>query len=290
MTVLRSMMIAYNVFVKHHRSYRCSAVSSIYSTTRLRADYVHLREMQQDNNVENVGRLVILPSSFIEVHYMHERTQDAFCYVQRLIILYTLHTKRPGTSLTGWDQHWDDALAEASISESPQRLRNLFAVMLVFCALSDAALLWHKYQNKLAERTFQMPGGTGKTFLTKVILAKVRGQVKLRLSFIGHSSHFVARRKTIQCLKFRSTDRTENPVCNISRNSNKAKVLRDCSLIIWDECTMANRKAIEALDRTLRDIKQNGQTMGGITTFCGDFRQTLPVIPRGTRADEVRPV
>ncbi|GBP61498.1 hypothetical protein EVAR_34735_1 [Eumeta japonica] len=49
------------------------------------------------------------------------------------------------------DQHWDDALAEASISESPQRLRNLFAVMLVFCALSDAALLWHKYQNKLAE-------------------------------------------------------------------------------------------------------------------------------------------
>ncbi|GBP61500.1 hypothetical protein EVAR_34737_1 [Eumeta japonica] len=52
---------------------------------------------------------------------------------------------------------------------------------------------------------------------------------------------------------------------------------------------MANRKAIEALDRTLRDIKQNGQTMGGITIlFWGDFRQTLPVIPRGTRADEVR--
>ncbi|GBP85794.1 hypothetical protein EVAR_77898_1 [Eumeta japonica] len=87
-------------------------------------------------------------------------------------------------------------MGETSISESPQRLRNLFAVMLVFCALSDAALLWHKYQNKLAEDFSDAPGGTGKTFLTKVILAKVRGQVKLRLlSFIGHSSHFVARRE-----------------------------------------------------------------------------------------------
>lgn len=52
---------------------------------------------------------------------------------------------------------------------------------------------------------------------------------------------------------------------------------------------MANRKVIEAVDRTLRDIKQNEQPMGGITVlFCGDFRQTLPVIPRGTRADEIR--
>ncbi|RVE51488.1 hypothetical protein evm_003889 [Chilo suppressalis] len=52
---------------------------------------------------------------------------------------------------------------------------------------------------------------------------------------------------------------------------------------------MAHRKGVEAVDRTLRDIRQNDRPMGGITVlFCGDFRQTLPVIPRGTRADEVR--
>ena len=58
-------------------------------------------------------------------------------------------------------------------------------------------------------------------------------------------------------------------------------------LIIWDECTMANRKAVEALDENLRDIRQNYRPMGGITLlFCGDFRHTLPIVPRGTKADE----
>lgn len=84
-------------------------------------------------------------------------------------------------------------------------------------------------------------------------------------------------------------DRTESPTCSVSRNSDKAKVLRECNLIIWDECTMAHRKGVEAVDRTLRDIRQNDRPMGGVTVlFCGDFRQILPVIPRGTRADEVR--
>ncbi|XP_026744780.1 ATP-dependent DNA helicase PIF1-like, partial [Trichoplusia ni] len=137
------------------------------------------------------------------------------------------------------------------------------------------------------------PGGTGKTFLTKVILAKVRSQSKIALAVAssGIAATLLSGGKTAHTM-FKipiDLDRTENPVCNISRNSDKAKVLRDCSLIIWDECTMANRKAVEAVDRTLRDIKQNNQPMGGITVlFCGDFRQTLPVIPRGTRADEVR--
>ncbi|KAL0860054.1 hypothetical protein ABMA27_010369 [Loxostege sticticalis] len=49
------------------------------------------------------------------------------------------------------DQHWDAALNEACVSDNLRRLRHLFSVMLVFCALSDAALLWQKYQNNLAE-------------------------------------------------------------------------------------------------------------------------------------------
>ncbi|CAG4939145.1 unnamed protein product [Colias eurytheme] len=51
---------------------------------------------------------------------------------------------------------------------------------------------------------------------------------------------------------------------------------------------MANRKAVEAVDRTLQDIHRNENLMGGITVlFSGDFRQTLPVVTRGSRADEV---
>ncbi|XP_029054764.2 uncharacterized protein LOC114882051 [Osmia bicornis bicornis] len=52
---------------------------------------------------------------------------------------------------------------------------------------------------------------------------------------------------------------------------------------------MCHRAHIEAIDRTLRDIKNCDKLMGGTTfVFAGDFRQTLPVIARGTRADIVK--
>lgn len=51
---------------------------------------------------------------------------------------------------------------------------------------------------------------------------------------------------------------------------------------------MSHRSHIEAIDRTLKNLKCNNKLMGSITfVFAGDFRQTLPVIPKGTRADVV---
>lgn len=80
----------------------------------------------------------------------------------------------------------------------------------------------------------------------------------------------------------------EHPMCNISRNSAMAKVLQKCKLIIWDECTMAHKKCLEALNRTLQDLRNNGNLFGGaMILLAGDFRQTLPVIPRSTAADEL---
>lgn len=81
----------------------------------------------------------------------------------------------------------------------------------------------------------------------------------------------------------------EAPMCSISKQSDMAQVLRDCKLIVWDESTMAHKGAFEALSRTLKDIRDNDTLMGGVTLLlAGDFRQTLPVVPRGTRADQVR--
>ncbi|VDM71217.1 unnamed protein product, partial [Strongylus vulgaris] len=72
---------------------------------------------------------------------------------------------------------------------------------------------------------------------------------------------------------------SENPIFSISKGSGKAEVLKSCKLIVWDECTMAHKKALEALDRTI---------MGGLTVvLAGDFRQTLPVISRSTPVDEL---
>ena len=51
---------------------------------------------------------------------------------------------------------------------------------------------------------------------------------------------------------------------------------------------MTNRRAFEVLDSTLRDLTGNNHLMGRVRTLlCGDFRQILPVIPRGTRGNIV---
>ncbi|GBN46699.1 hypothetical protein AVEN_183306-1, partial [Araneus ventricosus] len=51
---------------------------------------------------------------------------------------------------------------------------------------------------------------------------------------------------------------------------------------------MAHKYALEALDANMKDIFQNDKCMGGNTLVLpGDFRQTLLVIPRGTKADEL---
>ena len=51
---------------------------------------------------------------------------------------------------------------------------------------------------------------------------------------------------------------------------------------------MAHNHSLEALNRTLKDIKNNDKLFGGtLLLLSGDFRQTLPVIPRSTYADEI---
>lgn len=63
-------------------------------------NYIHLQDaIHQNENVEDLGQLVILPSSFTGgPRYMHQRTQDAFCYVRKygrpdLFITFTTNPK-----------------------------------------------------------------------------------------------------------------------------------------------------------------------------------------------------
>ncbi|GJU15982.1 ATP-dependent DNA helicase PIF1-like protein [Tanacetum coccineum] len=69
--------------------------------------------------------------------------------------------------------------------------------------------------------------------------------------------------------------------------------LRD--LFIWDYASMTGKYAFEALNKTLRDIlgkttsENRNKIFGGLTVLLGgDFRQILPVIPKGKRADIVQ--
>ncbi|GFW36896.1 ATP-dependent DNA helicase [Trichonephila clavipes] len=84
------------------------------------------------------------------------------------------------------------------------------------------------------------------------------------------------------------SERMENPVCSVTKNNDKAKVLQDCVFVVWDECTMANKISIEAVNRTMQDLRGNTLLFGGAAfLFAGDFRQILPVVTKDARADEI---
>jgi len=73
----------------------------------------------------------------------------------------------------------------------------------------------------------------------------------------------------------------------MAHGSDQANLVKEASLIIWDEAPMMSRYCFEALDRSLSDIigKQSDKPFGGkVVVFGGDFRQVLPVINGGSRA------
>jgi ATP-dependent DNA helicase PIF1 len=76
--------------------------------------------------------------------------------------------------------------------------------------------------------------------------------------------------------------------CNIRKQDDLATLIRQTKLILWDEAPMTNKLAFEAVDRTLRDLTNRNEPFGDIVfVMSRDFRQILPVIPRGSRVDIV---
>lgn len=136
-------------------------------------------------------------------------------------------------------------------------------------------------------------GGTGKTFLINLLLTHVRstGNIAIGVASSGIAATLISGERTAH-----STFKLplnvlcgQESICCIRKNGSLGQILQNTKLIVWDECTMSHRAHIEALDRSLQDLNSNTKLMGGITTvFAGDFRQTLPVIARGTRADIVK--
>ncbi|GFW67307.1 ATP-dependent DNA helicase [Trichonephila clavipes] len=273
------------------------------------------------------------------------------CHLEVNRVTSSYHSKQLG--LLEEDAHWNSTLDEVSISESPNKIRELFAIILVFCQVGDLMKLWEKHQNSLSEDVkkqieaeqgnidlyldiiynqclilledivismsgkallqfgflspsreyyFQLrsqcyfldsPGGTRKTFLINLLLAKIRCErsIAIAVASSGIAATLIDGGKTAHsAFKLPPiSHHSESVNCNISKQSDMAHVLREAKLIIWDECTIAHKKGIEALNRTLQDIRGCNQMMGGLTVLLsGDFRQTLPVVLRGTRADIVK--
>ncbi|XP_013709088.1 ATP-dependent DNA helicase PIF7-like [Brassica napus] len=140
-------------------------------------------------------------------------------------------------------------------------------------------------------------GGTGKTFLYRTIIAKLRsvGKVVIPVASAGIAALLLPGGRTDHSRFKLPINLTDQTVCEITPSSMLASLLSKTDLIIWDEPPMAHRQAFETLDRTLRDLQSlqdpsaANKPFGGKTVVLGgDFGQILPVIPLGSRQDIVK--
>ncbi|AQK55697.1 hypothetical protein ZEAMMB73_Zm00001d051991 [Zea mays] len=207
------------------------------------------------------------------------------------------------------DNTIDECLNEAALYQMPLALRRLFATILVFymtihkVLIEDVALqeTLNEEQKSAYEKILSVvdtsnggvffvdgPGGTGKTYLYKALLAVLRSQDKIAVATATSgvaTSIMPGGRIAHSRFKIPLTI-DDGAICTFTKQSGTSKLLQKASLIIWDEASMAKRQSIEALDNSMRDIMGRPDLpFGGKTiVFGGDFRQVLPVVRKGSRA------
>ncbi|XP_019171191.1 PREDICTED: uncharacterized protein LOC109166756 [Ipomoea nil] len=139
-------------------------------------------------------------------------------------------------------------------------------------------------------------GGTGKTFLWRALSSALRqkGEIVLNVASSGIASLLLPGGRTAHSRFAIPISVNEDSTCNIKQGTPLAELIMQSKLIIWDEAPMMHKFCFEALDRTMRDLLRSTNprscemTFGGKTVVLGgDFRQILPIIPKGTRQDIV---
>ena len=134
-------------------------------------------------------------------------------------------------------------------------------------------------------------GGCGKMYLYQVICHAVRaeGIIILCVTSTGLACLLLPGGQTAHSMfKIPIDTLSATSICNISKESLQADLLRMAEAVIYDECLMTHQHCFEALDRTFRDLRDCSKPFGGLTMiFGGDFQQILPVVTNGSRADIV---
>lgn len=133
------------------------------------------------------------------------------------------------------------------------------------------------------------PGGIGKTFLYRALLAYIRlkGQIALAAAISGIATLLLPRGRTTHSRFKIPLDLTDRSNCRISKQSSLGILIKTCTILIWDEAPMEKkRQAIEALDDLLQDLMESTKIFGGkVVVLGGDFWQTLPVVRNGSKHD-----
>jgi len=137
-------------------------------------------------------------------------------------------------------------------------------------------------------------GGTGKTYIWRSLSAALRsaGHIVLTVASSGIAALLIPGGRTAHSRFGIPLSVDELSSCEIKPKCPLGQLIVKTKLIIWDEAPMMHKHCFEALDRTLRDVMKsfnNGRMdipFGGkVVVLGGDFRQILPVLPKGTREE-----
>ena len=207
-------------------------------------------------------------------------------YTNKTILQSEIHV-RDGTSIRGRENYNCEILRrDADISEAQLNDEQQIVYDLILTQLNADPSRAHFFLHG--------PGGSGKTFLYNVLCARLRSEKKVILcvASTGIAALLLPGGQTAHKRFKIPFELTDGSTCSINQGTHLAKLICLTSLIIWDEATMINRIAFDAVDASLQDIRKRlpnaDRPFGGIPAILGgDFQQTLPVIPHGGRAEIV---
>ncbi|XP_024368015.2 uncharacterized protein [Physcomitrium patens] len=222
------------------------------------------------------------------------------------------------------DSEWENYLQEATVIALPKQVRRLFATLLVFGQPLDPLSLlkthldamsddWHNDQNRYCKAILSIEEylSSSDKHLTDFFnieelnefgysnIVDVGGDSNDNIDFDNQNITFleedVGRLNEEQYIVFNAVTtavlNSDSPdrLFFLDGPGGTGQSLREVQLIVLDEAYAGHRFMFEAIDRSLRDIRNIDSPNGGVVVlYGGDFRQTLPVVVRGGRKQTVQ--
>jgi hypothetical protein len=119
------------------------------------------------------------------------------------------------------------------------------------------------------------PGGIGKTFLYRCLIATIHleGLIAVATATSGIAASIMPGGRTTHSVFKMPIKISDGSIYKFSKQSDMTDLLCRAALIIWDEVAMIKRQPVETLDRSLQDIMGCELSFGReVMVFGGDFK------------------
>jgi hypothetical protein len=210
----------------------------------------------------------------------------------RFLVVSLLHSKSSNSSHCGSIRHIDP-LTTYDMKEETTRYTTMLSRLYDDQLKVHDAIKYALESDSNQPRLFFVdgPAGHGKTTLFETLLAMERskGHGPIPVATSGIAATLLTGGRTAHSrFKLPINNCTAESMCSFSKRDDAGKLLIRTRLLIWDEGPMAHKWLYDALDRSLRDVRECKSPFGRVVVVIGgDFRQTLPIVPKGGRAQTV---